>query len=230
MDPAAPEQHRGVSVGAALHGHALRGPHPHALPPPRGLPLPSSRRRGRWVARDAKVLGLVACRACAPGKRTPTPAPQAVGGMQQRRDSCGRCSGWHVSSSPGATAGRRPSPRSTACAAGVGVRLPGAQARHATSPRSLAPQRPSRRGAESLHGKVFGAMRATVSPESGEGRGDGDHEARDRAAQHQSADALGAARGHPRARDSQGNPRRFCYARALMRKSSPRIRGPWHHA
>jgi hypothetical protein len=32
----------------------------------------------------------------------------------------------------------------------------------------------------SLHNKAFGAMRATVSPEAGEGRGDGGQNARKR--------------------------------------------------
>jgi hypothetical protein len=73
---------------------ASRGPHPRPCPRLAGLPLPSSRRKPccaaisaprrleRWGPRDANVLGLVACRACAPAL---TYADACCAGCRTRR-------------------------------------------------------------------------------------------------------------------------------------------------
>ncbi len=116
-------------------------------------------------ARDADVLGLVACRACAPDSRTPTPAAQAVGRTQQDRDSCGRHAGCRPFGSTvlppreGHLRVRQPAQQASAYVS-LGRRRgtrPAPERRH--------PARPSRRGAESLHGKAFGAMWVTMSTE-----------------------------------------------------------------
>jgi hypothetical protein len=119
-------------------------------PSPEALPLPSS--RGKALPRSDSVPRPEGGVGCAGWQRSGAGRVPRLRPRLTYADAC--CAGCRTRATPlrfvratrgispvrfGRTsAARRPSPRSTACAAGVGVREPGAQARHATSPRTLA--------------------------------------------------------------------------------------------
>ena len=121
---------------------------------------------GRRVARDAVVLGLVACRACAPGKRTQTPATQAADRgdgpptAQVRSNRTGDISRVARTNLGPVACVRQPAQQASAYVC-LGRRRGTRPAPERWHPAQPTP--PSGRGIEPLRRKAFRTMRATGS-------------------------------------------------------------------